>query len=36
MVSVTEPEPETVDELQDAEVRYGKPVTMRETVPVKP
>jgi hypothetical protein len=36
MVRVTDPEPETVDELQVAEVRYGKPVTLRETVPVKP
>jgi hypothetical protein len=36
MVRVEEPEPETVDELQVEEVRDGKPLTLRETFPVKP
>jgi hypothetical protein len=36
MVRVEEPEPETVDGLQVAEVRDGKPLTLRETIPAKP
>lgn len=36
MVSTEEPEPVTVDGFQDADVRAGKPLTLRETVPVKP
>lgn len=31
-----EPEPVRVDGFQDAEVRPGNPLTLRETVPVKP
>jgi len=36
MVRTEEPEPVTVDGFQDAEVRPGKPLTLRDTVPVKP
>lgn len=31
-----DPEPVTVDGFQDAEVRAGNPLTLRETVPVNP
>lgn len=31
-----DPEPVTVDGFQDEEVRAGKPLTLRETVPVNP
>ena len=34
-VRIEEPEPVTVDGFQVAEVRAGKPLTLRETVPVK-
>lgn len=33
---IEEPEPVTVDGFQDPEVRAGKPLTLRETAPVKP
>jgi hypothetical protein len=36
MVKSEEPEPDTVDGLQEAEVRGGKPLRLSETVPVKP
>src|SRR6266481_3157126 len=36
MVSWDEPEPDTVDGFQEAEVRCGKPLRLRETVPLKP
>ena len=36
IVRTEEPEPVTVDEFQDAEVRAGKPLRLIETVPVKP
>ena len=36
MVRMEEPEPDTVEGFQDAEVRVGKPLKLRETVPVKP
>ena len=36
MVRTEEPEPGTVDGFHDAEVRAGKPPTLRETVPEKP
>ena len=36
IVRTEEPEPVTVEGLQDAEVRAGKPLRLRETVPVKP
>lgn len=36
MVRIEEPEPVTVDGFQDAEVRAGKPLRLRETVPAKP
>ncbi len=36
MARIEEPEPDTVDGFQDAEVRGGKPLKLRETVPVKP
>ena len=36
MVSVDEPEPDTLVGFQDAEVRDGKLLTPKETAPVKP
>lgn len=30
-----DPEPVTVDGFQDADVRAGKPLTLKDTVPVK-
>ena len=36
IVRTAELEPVTVDGFQDAEVRAGKPLKLRETVPVKP
>ena len=36
MVSAEEPDPATVEGFQAAEVRPGKPLKLRETVPVKP
>ena len=36
MVSTEEPEPLTVDGFHEAEVRCGKPLRLRETVPVNP
>lgn len=36
MVSTEEPERVTVEGFQDAEVRAGKPLMLRETVPVNP
>jgi len=36
MVSTEEPEPDTVKVLQEAEVRCGKPLRLRETLPVNP
>jgi hypothetical protein len=36
MVNTEEPEPDTVEELHEAEVRCGKPLKLRETVPVYP
>ena len=36
MVKTDEPEPVTVDGFKDAETRPGKPLKLRETVPVKP
>jgi hypothetical protein len=36
MVKADEPEPVTLDGFKDAETRPGKPLTLRDTVPVKP
>lgn len=36
MVSRDEPEPGTVDGFQEAEVRAGRPLRLKETLPVKP